>query len=83
MNEKETIELLTAEHLDIISEELIKSTIENLSASLENSAAANSRIRDADIAAESSELAKRNIMLQHILSDMRKRQNLKTLITQK
>lgn len=42
----------------------LTSTIENLSASLENSAAANSRIRDADIAAESSELAKRNIMLQ-------------------
>lgn len=42
----------------------LNSTIENLGSGLENSAAAHSRIRDADIAVESSELAKRNIMLQ-------------------
>lgn len=42
----------------------LNSTVENLNSSLENLAASNSRIRDADIAEESSELAKKNIMLQ-------------------
>ncbi len=42
----------------------LNSTTENLNASLESMAIANSRIRDSDIAEESSELAKRNIMLQ-------------------
>lgn len=40
------------------------STIQGLTDNLENTAAANSRIKDADIAAESTELAKKNIMLQ-------------------
>ena len=42
----------------------LNSTVENINSSLENTAAANSRIRDSDIAEESSELAKKNIMLQ-------------------
>jgi flagellin len=42
----------------------LNSTVENLNTNLENLAASNSRIRDADIAEESSELAKKNIMLQ-------------------
>lgn len=42
----------------------LNATVQNISTSLENFAASNSRIRDADIAEESSELAKRNIMLQ-------------------
>ncbi len=40
------------------------STVENLNSSLESMATANSRIRDSDIALESSEMAKQNIMLQ-------------------
>lgn len=42
----------------------MNSTIENIQTSTENLASANSRIRDADIAEESSELARQNIMLQ-------------------
>lgn len=42
----------------------LNSTVENLNTSLENMASSNSRIRDADIAAESSEMAKNNILLQ-------------------
>lgn len=42
----------------------LNSTVENINTSIENLAASNSRIRDADIAEDSSELAKRNIMLQ-------------------
>ncbi|MFN3696156.1 MAG: flagellin [Pseudobdellovibrio sp.] len=42
----------------------LQSTVENLQTSLENLATANSRIRDADIADESTELAKQNILLQ-------------------
>lgn len=42
----------------------LNSTIENLQASVENMSAANSRIRDADIAEETTELAKNNILLQ-------------------
>jgi flagellin len=42
----------------------LNSTVENLNTNLENLAASNSRIRDADIAEESSEMAKKNIMLQ-------------------
>lgn len=41
----------------------LNSTINNLSISLENMAAANSRIRDVDIAEETSELTKQNILM--------------------
>jgi flagellin len=41
----------------------LQSTINNLGVSVENLSAANSRIRDADIAVESAELARNNIML--------------------
>lgn len=42
----------------------LNSTVEGLQTSLENLSASNSRIRDADIAEESTELAKQNILLQ-------------------
>lgn len=42
----------------------LNTTTENLISNLENLSAANSRIRDADIAEESTELAKKNMMLQ-------------------
>jgi flagellin len=42
----------------------LNSTSENLLQSIENTATANSRIRDADIAEESTALAKHNIMMQ-------------------
>lgn len=41
----------------------LQSTSQNISNAVENFAAANSRIRDTDLAAESSELAKNNILL--------------------
>ena len=41
----------------------LQSTSQNISNSVENFAAANSRIRDTDLASESSELAKNNILL--------------------
>ena len=40
------------------------SSVDNINVNLENIASANSRIRDTDIAEESSELARQNIMLQ-------------------
>ena len=43
---------------------MFTSTVENINTSIENLSASNSRVRDADIAEESSELAKKNIMLQ-------------------
>ena len=42
----------------------LNATVQNINTSIENLSASNSRIRDADIAEESSELAKKNIMLQ-------------------
>ena len=42
----------------------LQSTVTNIGVSDENLSAANSRIRDADIAAESSDLARNNILLQ-------------------
>ena len=42
----------------------LQSTIQNIGVSVENLSAANSRIRDADIAEETSELTKNNILLQ-------------------
>ncbi|MBY0385809.1 flagellin FliC [bacterium] len=41
----------------------LQSTINNLSISLENMAAANSRIRDVDVAEETAEMTKQNILL--------------------
>ena len=42
----------------------LQSTISNLNVSIENMAAANSRIRDVDVAEETAELTKNNILLQ-------------------
>jgi flagellin len=42
----------------------LNSTVENLHQSIENNASANSRIRDADIAEESTNVAKQNILMQ-------------------
>ncbi len=42
----------------------MSSTVDNINVNLENIASANSRIRDTDIAEESSEMARQNIMLQ-------------------
>jgi len=42
----------------------LQSTVNNLTIADENLSAANSRIRDVDVAAESSELTKRNILMQ-------------------
>lgn len=42
----------------------LNATVENINTGLENLATTNSRIRDADIAEESSDMAKKNIMLQ-------------------
>lgn len=42
----------------------LNSTVENLQQSVENNAAANSRIRDADVAEESTNLARQNILMQ-------------------
>ncbi|MCK5882664.1 MAG: flagellin FliC [Bacteriovoracaceae bacterium] len=42
----------------------LQSTINNIQVSIENLSAANSRVRDADIAAETAELTKNNILIQ-------------------
>lgn len=42
----------------------LQSTINNLAVSIENISAANSRIRDTDVAAESAELTKNNVLMQ-------------------
>jgi len=42
----------------------LQSTINNLGVSVENLSAANSRVRDADLAAESAEMTRNNIMVQ-------------------
>lgn len=42
----------------------LQSTINNLAISIENTSAANSRIRDVDVAEESSELVKNNVLMQ-------------------
>lgn len=58
------------EHVSSVRGELgaidnrLSSTIRNLSVSIENLSAANSRIKDVDIAAETSELTKHNILMQ-------------------
>lgn len=57
----------------------LSSTVNNLAISTENLAAANSRIRDADMASETSELAKQSIMAQAgtaVLSQANSSQNL-------
>ena len=48
----------------------MQSTISNLSISDENLSAANSRIRDTDMAEEASELTKQNILLQSGISGL-------------
>jgi flagellin len=58
------------EHVSSVRGELgaidnrLSSTIRNLSVSIENLSAANSRIKDVDIATETSELARNNILMQ-------------------
>lgn len=42
----------------------LQSTVNNIQVSIENLAAANSRVRDTDIAAETAELTKQNILMQ-------------------
>jgi flagellin len=42
----------------------LQSTINNIQVSVENLSAANSRVRDTDIAAETAELTKQNILMQ-------------------
>ena len=42
----------------------LQSTINNVSIALENLSAANSRIRDVDIAEETAELTKNNVLMQ-------------------
>ena len=57
----------------------LSSTVQNLSISTENLAAANSRIRDTDMAAETSELTKQSILSQAgtaVLSQANSSQNL-------
>jgi flagellin len=58
------------------------STINNLSSSQENLAAANSRIRDADVAAESASLAKSNILMQAGVSMLAQANQLPSLALQ-
>lgn len=48
----------------------LQSTVNNLNVSEENISAANSRIRDADVALESAELTKRNILTQAATSTL-------------
>ncbi|RZA11582.1 MAG: flagellin FliC, partial [Proteobacteria bacterium] len=58
------------EHVSSVRGELgaidnrLSSTIRNLAVSIENLSAANSRIKDVDIAEETSELTKNNILMQ-------------------
>ena len=42
----------------------LQSTVNNIQSSIENLAAANSRVRDTDVAAETAELTKQNILMQ-------------------
>ncbi|MFN9067127.1 MAG: flagellin, partial [Bdellovibrionales bacterium] len=42
----------------------LQSTVSNLSVSMENMSAANARIRDVDVAEETSEMMRNNILLQ-------------------
>ena len=42
----------------------LQSTVNNIQVSIENLASANSRVRDTDVAAETAELTKQNILMQ-------------------
>jgi flagellin len=42
----------------------LQSTVNNIQVSIENLSAANSRVRDTDVAAETAELTKQNILMQ-------------------
>jgi flagellin len=42
----------------------LQSTVNNIQVSVENLASANSRVRDTDVAAETAELTKQNILMQ-------------------
>ena len=64
----------------------LNSTIENIQASVENIATANSRIRDTDMAEETSELAKQNVLMQagvSVLSQANQGNNLALQLLQK
>ena len=64
----------------------LNSTIENIQASVENIASANSRIRDTDMAEETSELAKQNVLMQagvSVLSQANQGNNLALQLLQK
>ncbi len=64
----------------------LNSTVENIQSSVENLATANSRIRDADLAEETSELAKQNVLLQagvSVLSQANQGNNLALQLLQK
>lgn len=64
----------------------LSSTIENLGQGVENIAAANSRIRDADMAQESTEFAKQNLLMQSgtaILSQANQQNQLALTLLQK
>lgn len=61
----EAIQLVNSNRADLgAMQNRFQSTINNLTIAEENISAANSRIRDVDIASESSELTKRNILAQ-------------------
>jgi flagellin len=72
VNAQRSLSLLdnAIEHVSSVRGELgaidnrLSSTIRNLSVSIENLSAANSRIKDVDIAEETSELTKNNILMQ-------------------
>lgn len=64
----------------------LTSTVENLLESVENVSTANSRIRDADIAEESSEFAKQNVLLQSgtaVLAQANQQNNMALQLLQK
>jgi flagellin len=57
----------------------LQSTINNLGISVENLSAANSRIRDADMASESAEMTRNNIMLQSGVSVLAQTNNINSM----
>ncbi len=57
----------------------LQSTINNLGISVENLSAANSRIRDADMATESAEMTRNNIMLQSGVSVLAQTNNVNSM----
>ncbi len=57
----------------------LQSTINNLGISIENLSAANSRVRDADLATEAAEMTRNNIMLQSGVSVLAQTNNINSL----